>query len=125
MTESNHSVKFNSIHVSRETVQRLSQKVYRHKLQVVSQKIKVPVSKVPLSVKHQLKTAVSQAVQQQVHKKAINLNGQIQLVINQIKHHLKQQLNHAFLKVYGIMIWLPFLSLLVIPMFKFSREVLK
>lgn len=125
VTESNHSVKFNSIHVSRETIQRLSQKVYHHKLQIVSQKIKVPVSKVPLSVKHQLKTAVSQAVQQQVHKKAINLNGQIQLTINQIKHHLKQQLNHAFLKVYGSMIWLPFLSLLVIPMFKFSREVLK
>ncbi len=43
-------------------------------------------------------------------------------LFHDLKHEIKKHLKNSFLNVYKAMIWLPFLSLLIIPIFKFKRK---
>lgn len=122
VTKVKGSLKFKGAKISQAKRSALISQSNDHELALVATKEKLPVKAIPAKLKSQVLKNVSATVSQTITKKENDLDHQLKSLIAHIKHQLKVHLNHAFLNVYANLIWLPFLSLLVIPIFDFKTH---
>ncbi|AEN99217.1 hypothetical protein EQU06_01230 [Lactobacillus sanfranciscensis] len=57
-----------------------------------------------------------------INKKEKQINISIAKFLKTFKKHIKNKLKNSFLNVYKTMLWLPLISLLVIPIFNFKKR---
>ncbi|MFD1124554.1 MFS transporter [Lentilactobacillus raoultii] len=112
-------VTFQPIHVSNKRVAQLSKKLYQKRLRQMQREGRLSSNHI-VAISQKLKHLVYYQVQQSIKHRVIELATKIKILVSQIKWYLKAKLNHAFLDIYGDMLWLAFLSLLIIPIFKFK-----
>lgn len=122
VTKVKGSLKFKGAKISQAKRSALISQSNDHELALIATKEKLPVKAIPAKLKSQVLKNVSATVSQTITKKENDLDHQLKSLIAHIKHQLKAHLNDAFLSVYANLIWLPFLSLLVIPIFDFKTH---
>ncbi|GHP13870.1 MFS transporter [Lentilactobacillus fungorum] len=120
ITKVKGSLKFKGIKISKEKQLTLINRAYHRQLALVAAKENLPTKLVPQRLKLEISRGVSSQVKQLLVKKVSQTNHQLKKWIQHVKNHLKKRLNVAFLSVYGSLAWLPFVSLLIIPIFKFK-----
>ncbi|MBU9790213.1 MFS transporter [Lentilactobacillus sp. G22-6] len=122
VTKVKGSLKFKGAKISQAKRSALISQSNGHELALIATKEKLPVKAIPAKLKSQVLKNVSATVNQTITRKENDLDHQLKTLIARIKQQLKAHLNHAFLSVYANLIWLPFLSLLVIPIFDFKTH---
>ncbi|GLB46085.1 MFS transporter [Philodulcilactobacillus myokoensis] len=118
----NHQVQMSKIHVSQSAIDRKINLIYNQKLALLSKKTGIPVAQIPTPVKTKLASTIDQKVNQAVRQKVNRTQHDADHLVSKVKHHAKTQMKHAFLNVYQVMIWVPIISLLVVPIFKFRKK---
>ncbi|USS91088.1 MFS transporter [Fructilactobacillus carniphilus] len=99
-------------------IQMIEERNYQIAVKQIAATKGVSPNSLPEPVKNQIKAQVNQTVESKINAES----EEIKNFINHFQKTIKRQLKVAFLKVYRSMIWMPFLSLLVIPVFTFKKR---
>ncbi|SYW21132.1 MFS transporter [Oenococcus oeni] len=120
-SKTKETVKLSKVRVSNVTENKLFQDAYQKQLKQLARQKGIQLALIPQTARIKLKVLIHQLIRQKIRQKEKRLNQQLTVLVKGLKKHLKNQLNKAFLHVYGSMLWLPFVALLSIPIFKFKK----
>ncbi|MDN6967020.1 DHA2 family efflux MFS transporter permease subunit [Oenococcus sp. UCMA 17063] len=120
-SKTKETVKLSKVRVSSVTENKLFQDAYQKQLKQLARQKGIQPALIPQTARIKLKVLIHQLIRQKIRKKEKRLNRQLTVLVKELKEHLKNQLSKAFLHVYGSMLWLPFVALLSIPIFKFKK----
>ncbi|USS87442.1 MFS transporter [Fructilactobacillus hinvesii] len=115
---------FNKTHLTipARKIQALKDQNYQLAIQQTAATKGITSDELPEPLKKQIKIKVDQIVDHKVRAETTLISTSIENFVKKFKRMIKHQLKAAFLKVYKTMIWIPFLSLLVIPIFQFKKR---
>lgn len=119
----NQQIQFHQIRISTQKVKAASQAAYQKRLkqiQVTNQL--TSIKQIPVASRQRLKLIINQKVKRAAVEKTMLINHQLRRLIIHVKARLHHHLDRAFLTVYGNMVWLPFISLLGLPLFSFKKK---
>jgi len=111
-----------TITVSTAARQQQVHRIYQQQLLSISTAKAVPVTLIPLTAKHQLQRSITIAVNRKITQRVHQLNRELTELTQRIHRSLKYHLNHAFLNVFGVLSWVPFAAILMVPIFKFRHN---
>lgn len=122
VTSTKTKFKPTTITVSTAARQQQVHRIYQQQLLSISTAKAVPVTLIPLTAKHQLQRSITIAVNRKITQRVHQLNRELTELTQRIHRSLKYHLNHAFLNVFGVLSWVPFAAILMVPIFKFRHN---
>ncbi|WP_407886409.1 MFS transporter [Levilactobacillus sp. N40-8-2] len=122
VTSTNAKLPATTVTISAATRHQKTEQAYQQALSQLAVQKQVAPTAIPQVMKQQVHHTISLAVNQKINQKVHQLNHELTNLIHNIHQTLKHQLNHAFLNVFGVLSWLPFAALLIVPVFKFRHN---
>ncbi|WP_105957295.1 MFS transporter [Apilactobacillus quenuiae] len=113
----NSSVSFTPVKVNADKRNKIINQIYLKKMAAINHQ-----TIMPQNFKQILKANITKDVNRKIDAKVNKVNRNVNNLISDVKQHIKHQMNDAFLNVYRIMMWLPIISVLTIPIFKFRTK---
>lgn len=115
-------IKLAHLKISNKKRKFLINQAYNKQILLFAQGKQISVSHIPQAVKTNIRHQVSIRLTRIISNKIDMVRKEAQSMIALVRTQLNHKLDHAFLNVYGCLLWLPFASLVVIPIFKFKKE---